>query len=88
MTLLIFDCDGVLVDSECLAGAALAELMTSLGCPMTTEEAVQAFAGCSLRDVLARAEAILSRPIPEQLGRRRAGAAGPLSPRASRRWPA
>jgi phosphoglycolate phosphatase-like HAD superfamily hydrolase len=27
MTLLIFDCDGVLVDSELLADAALAELM-------------------------------------------------------------
>jgi len=31
MTLLIFDCDGVLVDSELLAHAALAELMSTLG---------------------------------------------------------
>ena len=37
MTLLIFDCDGVLVDSELLANAALAKLMSDLGHPMTTE---------------------------------------------------
>jgi len=29
--LLIFDCDGVLVDSEHLANASLAEMMTELG---------------------------------------------------------
>jgi beta-phosphoglucomutase-like phosphatase (HAD superfamily) len=45
MTLLIFDCDGVLVDSERIACAVLAELRTTLGRPMTTEEAVLVFAG-------------------------------------------
>jgi HAD superfamily hydrolase (TIGR01509 family) len=68
MTLLIFDCDGVLVDSELLACAALAELLTTLGRPMTTEEAMLAFAGCSVKDVMARAEDLLSRPIPKQMG--------------------
>jgi len=74
MTLLIFDCDGVLVDSELLANAALAELMSALGHPMTAQQAIEAFAGRSLRDVLAGAEALLGRPIPvdmgEQAGRR------------------
>jgi HAD superfamily hydrolase (TIGR01509 family) len=68
MTLLIFDCDGVLVDSEHLACAALAEVMTTLGHSMTADEAMLAFAGRSLKDVLARAERLLSRPIPEDLG--------------------
>jgi HAD superfamily hydrolase (TIGR01509 family) len=68
MTLLIFDCDGVLVDSEHLACAALAELMTTLGHSMTADEAMLAFAGRSLKDVLARAERLLSRPIPKDLG--------------------
>ena len=64
MTLLIFDCDGVLVDSEHLACEALAELMTTLGHSMTADQAMLAFAGRSLKDVLARAERLLSRPIP------------------------
>jgi HAD superfamily hydrolase (TIGR01509 family) len=68
MTLLIFDCDGVLVDSELLANAALAELMSVLGHPMTTQQAVDTFAGRRLSDVLARAEALLARPIPADLG--------------------
>jgi HAD superfamily hydrolase (TIGR01509 family) len=68
--LLIFDCDGVLVDSEHLANAAVADLMTSLGHPMTTEEAIGAFAGRSLSDVVTLAESLLGRPIPEQIGER------------------
>ena len=68
MTLLIFDCDGVLVDSEHLACAALAEVMTTLGHSMTADESMRAFAGRSLKDVLARAERLLSRPIPKDLG--------------------
>src|SRR6185503_4801219 len=72
MTLLIFDCDGVLVDSEHLACEALAELMTTLGYSMTADQAMLAFAGRSLKDVLARAERLLSRPIPEDMGERAA----------------
>ncbi|HET7849071.1 MAG TPA: HAD family hydrolase [Pseudolabrys sp.] len=67
MTLLIFDCDGVLVDSERLAHAELASLMTALGRPMTTEQAVEIFAGQRLDDVLRTAEALLSKPISVDL---------------------
>lgn len=70
MALVIFDCDGVLVDSEILSNGLLAEMMTELGHAMTTEEALQRFAGRSLADVLALAESVLGRPIPEELGRR------------------
>src|SRR5262249_4855462 len=75
MTLLIFDCDGVLVDSELLANEALAELMSALGRPMTTQQALQIFSGLRLRDVLKSAQALLPLPIPAGLGaaaRRRA----------------
>ena len=50
MTLLIFDCDGVLVDSEHLACEALAELMTALGHSMTADQAMLTFAGRSLKE--------------------------------------
>jgi HAD superfamily hydrolase (TIGR01509 family) len=69
MALVIFDCDGVLVDSEVLSNGLLAEMMTELGHAMTTEQALQKFAGRSLADVLALAESVLGRPIPDDLGR-------------------
>ena len=68
MTLLIYDCDGVLVDSEVLACEGLAELMTALGRPTTTTECVRAFVGRSRSDVLRRAGEMLGRPIPDALG--------------------
>jgi len=64
MTLLIFDCDGVLVDSELIAHAAMAELMTELGRPMNLQEALRVFAGLRLREALAAAEKWLGAPIP------------------------
>jgi HAD superfamily hydrolase (TIGR01509 family) len=68
MTLLIFDCDGVLVDSELLANGELADLLTRLGHPMTAEQALARFGGRRLQEVLASAEALLSAPIPPDLG--------------------
>src|SRR2546423_9152604 len=68
--LLIFDCDGVLVDSEHLANASLAEMMTELGHAMTTEQAIRTFCGRSLRDVLDLIEKLLERPLPRDVGER------------------
>jgi HAD superfamily hydrolase (TIGR01509 family) len=68
MELIIFDCDGVLVDSEIIAHQLLAQMMTDLGHPMTTAESVQKFAGRSLADILRRIEAILGRSISDDLG--------------------
>ncbi len=68
MALVIFDCDGVLVDSELISNGLLAEMMTELGHAMTTGEALQQFAGRSLTDVLALAEGVLGRKIPDELG--------------------
>jgi beta-phosphoglucomutase-like phosphatase (HAD superfamily) len=41
MDLMIFDCDGVLVDSELLSNGLLAEIMSELGYPMTTTCAIR-----------------------------------------------
>jgi HAD superfamily hydrolase (TIGR01509 family) len=70
MGLIVFDCDGVLVDSENIAHALLAQMMTDLGRPMTTADAVQKFAGRSLVDTLSLVEASLGRSIPSDLGQR------------------
>jgi HAD superfamily hydrolase (TIGR01509 family) len=68
VTWLIYDCDGVLVDSEVLAGVALAELMTNLGHPVTGVECIRIFGGLNVADVLAKAEQILGRPVPPERG--------------------
>jgi HAD superfamily hydrolase (TIGR01509 family) len=68
--LLIFDCDGVLVDSETIANATLAELMTSLGHAMSTEDSIRIFGGRSLKDVLATAAELLGGEIPAETSAR------------------
>jgi HAD superfamily hydrolase (TIGR01509 family) len=70
MPLIIFDCDGVLVDSEVIAHELLAEMMTELGHPMSTAEAIQKFAGRSVFDTLQLAQAVLGREIPNRVGQR------------------
>jgi HAD superfamily hydrolase (TIGR01509 family) len=69
MGLVIFDCDGVLVDSEIIAHQLLAQMMTDFGHPMTWAESVRKFAGRSLADILPLIEAILGRRISDDLGR-------------------
>ncbi len=67
MTLLIFDCDGVLVDSELIAHRAIAELMAELGRPMDMQQALATFSGKRLGDALKAAEAWLGKPVPPDL---------------------
>ncbi len=47
--LLIFDCDGTLVDSEGIANQVFIDLVRELGAPLTAEEAWRHFPGTSLR---------------------------------------
>ncbi len=49
LRLVIFDCDGVLVDSEPVANRVVAGSLTDLGWPMTAEESQRLFLGQSLR---------------------------------------
>ncbi len=62
--LVIFDCDGVLIDSEVVAARLEAEAVTELGLPMTTEEICRRFAGVTTREVWATLEKELGKPLP------------------------
>lgn len=61
--LVIFDCDGVLVDSEPLANVVMAEALTAQGWPMTGEEAVARFKGGHMHQVHAALETELGRAV-------------------------
>jgi HAD superfamily hydrolase (TIGR01509 family) len=65
--LVIFDNDGVLVDSEPVANRVLAGLLTEYGLPCTPEESIATFMGHSMRQVRAMVEARLGRPVPADL---------------------
>ena len=47
----IFDCDGVLVDTETLANAVLTDLLCSYGCPMDVKQTHDFFLGGTLASV-------------------------------------
>ncbi|MGH6818221.1 MAG: HAD family hydrolase [Methylovirgula sp.] len=68
MTLLIFDCDGVLVDSELIALEILANMLTELGWPVKPAECRARFMGRSTREVLSEVEAMLGHSIPAEFG--------------------
>ncbi|MFC4175380.1 HAD family hydrolase [Microvirga sp. GCM10011540] len=68
--LLIFDCDGVLVDSEPLSCRVDAEVLTGLGIPYTADEIAGAFVGVSQKDMIARIEAERGCRLPEDLAER------------------
>ena len=63
--LVIFDCDGVLVDSERLAVRVEARLITELGWPLTEDEVLQRFVGRSDAYMRGEIEQALGRPVPE-----------------------
>jgi HAD superfamily hydrolase (TIGR01509 family) len=70
VTLLIFDCDGVLVDSEMIALDVLAKMLAELGAPVAASDCRLRFMGKSTSDVLAEVEDMLGRPIPPEMGER------------------
>lgn len=49
--LVIFDCDGVLVDSEVIANRIDAQALSSFGYPITTEEYIERFIGLNTKTV-------------------------------------
>jgi HAD superfamily hydrolase (TIGR01509 family) len=49
--LIIFDCDGVLIDSEMIASRVVARNLTALGWPMTVRDSLQTFIGMSIADM-------------------------------------
>ena len=62
--LVIFDCDGVLVDSEPVSNRVVAAQLRALGWTMTADEANSLFLGMTLTDMLPVIEQRLGRPIP------------------------
>lgn len=63
--LVIFDCDGVLVDSERLAVRIEAELITALGWELTETDVLERFVGRSDTYMVDQIETALGRPVPE-----------------------
>ena len=63
--LIIFDCDGVLVDSEVLSCRCLSKVLASYGIDLGLDQALDLFLGRSMTAVVEH-YAALGRPIPEQ----------------------
>ncbi|MBL6927907.1 MAG: HAD family hydrolase [Rhodospirillales bacterium] len=63
--LIIFDCDGVLVDSEILASRLMATRLTREGYPITPEECRARYTGISLASLISAVEADWGKKLPE-----------------------
>lgn len=64
LRLVIFDCDGVLVDSESISNGVLAREFTARGWPLTTEQAEALFVGTTLDAIEGVAERRLGEKLP------------------------
>jgi len=62
--LLIFDCDGVLVDSEWIVGRARFEALQAIGYAFSQDLVADRFTGVSHKDMRAALEADLGHPLP------------------------
>lgn len=69
--LIIYDFDGVIADSEVVANAVLAEMLTDIELPTSFEDALREYCGWRWADCRARAENRLGRSIPDDFGSRR-----------------
>jgi HAD superfamily hydrolase (TIGR01509 family) len=63
--LIIFDCDGVLVDSEVISCRAHAETLTRHGYPITSDQVFDRFLGRSMRQATVEIEAEIGRSLPD-----------------------
>lgn len=62
--LIIFDCDGVLVDSEVISNQVLAQMLSVEGVPTTLTQARRDYQGLMLDEVLSHAQRTLGRALP------------------------
>lgn len=62
--LIIFDCDGVLIDSEGVANTLIARELTGLGWEMTMQDSQGLFLGMSITDMQPLIETRLGRKLP------------------------
>ncbi|HEX8322406.1 MAG TPA: HAD family hydrolase [Tepidisphaeraceae bacterium] len=64
--LIIFDCDGVLIDSEIVVCRLVSQEMTRLGYPMTVEEVIERYAGRPEGEMIADIEQNWGRRVPDE----------------------
>ena len=62
---LLFDFDGVLIESEYVGNKQIAEYLTAIGHPTTPEQSMANFMGYSGVDFLAKVETWIGRPLPD-----------------------
>lgn len=62
--LIIFDCDGVLVDSEIVAARVLARELTAIGFRLSAADCIDRYTGISMASVVERVEAEWGQPLP------------------------
>jgi beta-phosphoglucomutase-like phosphatase (HAD superfamily) len=65
LRLVIFDCDGVLIDSEPIADRVVTEELAAIGWPITEAEVHTRFLGMRTPEMPPIIETILGRPLPE-----------------------
>lgn len=63
LAMVIYDCDGVLIDSETICNRVVAEDLSALGWTITTEEAEHRFIGLSFHDMKPVVEDRIGRPL-------------------------
>jgi len=62
--LIIFDCDGVVADSEALANRLLAESITKIGTPTTMDDSIRLFMGKRWEDCMRAIVDWTGAPLP------------------------
>ncbi len=65
--LILFDCDGVLVDSEIIAAKVESQLLTEAGYPISVEEMGERFAGMTWKNILLAIEKEADIPLSASL---------------------
>jgi len=65
--LIIFDCDGVLIDSESIANQVCVEHLATIGMSMTMRDFAARYAGSKIRDIWRRVGEDIGRPVPDAL---------------------
>jgi HAD superfamily hydrolase (TIGR01509 family) len=63
--LVIFDCDGVLVDSELITNRVFARMLNELGIAVTLEDMFEQFVGRSMPQCLELITKMLGHPVPQ-----------------------
>jgi HAD superfamily hydrolase (TIGR01509 family) len=63
--LVIFDCDGVLVDSELITNRIFAGMLNEMGIPVSLDDTFEQFVGRSMPQCLELTAGLLGRPVPD-----------------------